>query len=565
MGRTRLVAVLLGLLAGLVYLSNLRPMGSGDTLATRLLPFSLLREGDLDLDEFTWLRPGEEKRPYFLLRDAGGHWRSKYPVATPLIVTPLAWPFDAWARARGIADGDARFRLLTAVFERSAAAALAAMSVALVFLAACVVVPWPWAVAAALVYAFGTSTWTYSQALWQHALAEVGIAGAALCLLRSPSTRRALLAGLAAALALAARPTAIVVAGLLALYLWRERRTDLWRFAAVFGAGALLVRTYNVRAVGRATGGYGGVGMGLPDPEALLGLLVSPSRGLFIYCPLALLALVALWRRTDPPLLRWCALALPAYALVFASSRIWWGGFSYGPRFFTDVMPLLTLSALPAARALWARRAGRLLLVAGAAWGIGVQAIGVYFDDHDWDTFPVSVDRQPERLWAWSDPQILRALRTGWRGTEYAPLLWQLLTDPRPAPLVPLAPADLAGEIASPTATPWRCAAGAWCAVELRISNRSAAAVWPAYSDFGELEVGVGAFWRGRDGAVVPGIGGFIPLRRQLGPGDSAPFRLAIDAPRQPGAYELELRVMQSFGATGQHGNAVLALPVRVE
>lgn len=117
----------------------------------RLQAFSLVREGNLDLDEFSWLRPGEEVRPCFLLRDKSGHWRSKYPVATPVIAAPLAWPFARWAAARGIEDRDARFRLLTAVVERLAAALLAAASVALVLLAAAEIAPLRWAVAAALV------------------------------------------------------------------------------------------------------------------------------------------------------------------------------------------------------------------------------------------------------------------------------------------------------------------------------------------------------------------------------------------------------------------------------
>lgn len=562
--RARRAAVLVGLCAFAVSLTNLRPMGSGDTIGARLLPFSLLREGNFDLDEFAWLRPDADRRPYFLLRDGVGHWRSKYPVATPLVATPLAWPFLRWADAHGIDDQDARFRLLTAVFERLAAALLGAVSVALVLLAAREIASLRWAIAAALVYAFGTGTWVYSQALWQHPLAEVAVAGAAVCLLRPPTRRRALLAGAAAALALAARPSAIIPAAIFGLCIWRERRADFWHFLGTFTAGAALLVAYNVSTLALPTGGYRGSGLGLPDAGRLLGLLVSPSRGLFVYCPLALLALGALSRRTQPTALRWFALALPAYALFFAGSRLWWGGYSYGPRLFTDVMPLVVLCALPLAQRLWQRRGGRALLVIGAAWGIGVQAIGVYGDDNDWNNAPVSVDRQTSRLWSWSDPQILRALRGGSHGWDFAPLLRQLLTDPRPAPLVVLEPADLAGAIESTTAAPWRCRAGTRCAIDVRVANHSAAAVWPAYSDFGDLEVGLGAFWRA-DGAVVPDVGGFIPLRRQLGPGDAARFRLPLDPPARAGAYELELFVIQTFGRTAQHGGASLSVPVIVE
>lgn len=560
----RRVALLIGVVAFAVYLTNLRPMGSGDTIPARLLPFSLLREGNLDLDEFAWLRAPEIKKPYFLQLDRGGHWRSKYPVATPLVVAPLAWPFVWWASAQGLDDRDARFRLLTAVFERVAAALLGAVSVALVLLAAREVAPVGWAVAAAVFYAFGTSTWVYSQALWQHGLAEVAIAGAALCLLRPATRSRAVLVGLAAALALAARPTTFVLAAILALAVWRERRDNLWWFAGAFALGVLPLLAYNVAFAARPTGGYSPRALTAPGVERLFGLLISPSRGLLVYCPLALLALGALRRQTQPVVLRILALALPAYLAFFTTSRIWWGGHSYGPRFFTDVMPLVVLCALPVAQDLWARGFGRALLVAGAVWCVGVQAVGVYCDDNDWNTFPASVDKQTERLWSWSDPQILRALRSGWHGGDFAPLLWQLFTDPRSAPLVALEPADLAGAIAAEAPAPWRCRAGAWCAIDVRVTNRSAASVWPAYTDHGHLEVGLAAVWSA-GGVVEPGIGGFVPIRRQLGPGDAVRLRPSIEAPARAGTYQLDLAVVQSLGNVGRRGAAALSVPVIVE
>ena len=562
--RTRRAALLVGVAAFAVFLTNLRPMGSGDTVGARLLPFSLLREGNLDLDEFGWLRATVSRRPYFLQRDGAGHWRSKYPVATPLVAAPLAAPFVRWARAHDIEDGDARFRLLTAVFERLSAALIGAVSVALVLLAAREVAPLSWAVAAAVFYAVGTSTWVYSQALWQHGLAEAAIAGAALGALRPASGARALLTGAAAALALAARPTTFLVAAILGLYMWRQRRAGFWRFAGAFAAGALVLVAYNWTVMERATGGYSPRALTMPGLERLLGVLVSPSRGLLVYCPLALLALTALRRRSEPIALRYFALALPAYVAFFASTRIWWGGFSYGPRFFTDIMPLVVLCALPSARELWARRGGRALLVAGAAWGVVVQAVGVYCDDNDWNNFPVSIDRQTARLWSWSDPQILRALRSGWHGWDFAPLLRQLVTDPRPAPLVALESSDLSGSIEAVAAPPWHCRAGAWCPVDVRVANRSAASVWPGYSDFGNLDVGMGAVWRAGD-AVEPGVGGFVPLRRHIGPGDVAQVRVSIEAPRRAGTYQLELVLVQNLGGGGRRGEAALVVPVIVE
>lgn len=554
--------MLVGALTFAVYLSPLREVRSGDTIPARLLPFTLLRDGDLDLDEFPWLRVAEPQ-PYFLRAMPDGHWRSKYPLATPLLVTPLAVPFVWWAAAHGIGDDDARFRLLTVVFERVASAALGAVAVALILLAARQIAPLRWAVAAAAVAAFGTSLWPHSLALWQHPLTALAIAGSALALLRPPTPRRALWAGILAGVAVAARPTAIMLLPILALFGWRERRAQVWWLVGPMLAGALAVAALNMVIAGRASGGYAFF-LPVPALAPALGLLLSPSRGLFIYTPLAVLALDAFRRGTRPVVLRYFALMLPIYVAVFSGSTSWWAGWSYGPRFFTDIVPLLTLGALPAARRAWEHGAGRVLLIAGALWGIGVQATGVYCDHEDWNRFPVSVDKRQDRLWSWSDPQMLRSLGAGWHGGELGGVLRQLASDPRPVPLVPLDAEQLAATIEPLTPTPWRCQGGRPCTGEVRVTNRSAASIWPAYTDYGPYGVVVGAWWTGGE-APTPERGMWARLPRHLGPGDAATVRLPITVPPSPGTHTLAIGVLQDRAPDPSSGGAWIPVPVVVE
>src|SRR4051812_15345846 len=62
----------------LIYVSRILITGRalpvcGDTIPTHLLPVSLLREGNLDLDEFTELRAGRDL-PYYLSAAHGHVW-----------------------------------------------------------------------------------------------------------------------------------------------------------------------------------------------------------------------------------------------------------------------------------------------------------------------------------------------------------------------------------------------------------------------------------------------------------------------------------------------------------
>ena len=155
------------------------------------------------------------------------------------------------------------------------------------------------------------------------------------------------------------------------------------------------------------------------DPSHILGVLVSPSRGLLWFMPSALLLFFTpFFVLRDRRLLVASAIAVAAVTLVILSISgfaTWWGGFSYGPRLFQPALPALAFLALITAQA--AGNLGRpaqaaLLSLFGvvACWEAFVHIGGVSSGrGMQWNVSPVSVDDAPERLWDWSDPQFLAA------------------------------------------------------------------------------------------------------------------------------------------------------------
>lgn len=557
---------MLGAACFLLYLTNLRPIGAWDSIPARLLPFSILRQGNLDLDEFTWLRRLEPE-PYFLRRSPSGHWLSRYPVGVPVIVTPLYVPITWWLQSHHIDDDDVRFRLASVVMERIAAATIAATSVVFVFLAAAAMTSTRVAVGVTLAYGLASSTWTVgSQALWQHGLAELGLAGLSFYLMAPIRRRTAVAAGAFAALGVLARPTMLVFALVALVFVWRERRAQLIPFLSLPVLGAGLLLAYNLRVVNIATGGYQRGTFAWPAIDRFLGLLVSPNRGLFIYTPAAALAIPTLCRpgRAGPRWLAYAPFGVAAYLLLYSAWIGWWGGHCYGPRFIADALPVIALGAIPVVERLWQSGRGRLLVLALVFWGLLVQAIGAYCDDNSWNALPRSVDRASWRAWDWNDPQILRAARAGWHAFDLAPLLWQALAHPEPALLHALDPEQLSGEMTTSDPLPRRYRRQGKGALHLRVINRGALA-WPAFSDFAYLQVWITYRWWSRD-AVVQGEGGFIPLPRNVGPQESIALNAEIEAPTRPGEYQLELIVTQAVDPTkGRSGGAALRVPVQVE
>jgi hypothetical protein len=152
------------------------------------------------------------------------------------------------------------------------------------------------------------------------------------------------------------------------------------------------------------------------DLTGLAGVLVSPSRGLLIFSPVVLLAAAGGgaairggWRR--PP--AWCLLAAAFQYVLYGTYAVWWGGHTYGPRYMLDLLPLLAPVAIAGAERLARPRAYAAAGVA-LAWSIGVAATGAFYYPNDrWNTDPADVDRYHDRLWEWSDSQIVRCWTRG--------------------------------------------------------------------------------------------------------------------------------------------------------
>ena len=137
--------------------------------------------------------------------------------------------------------------------------------------------------------------------------------------------------------------------GIFATRKWRIR--DLAFVAAGGAPFALLLAAYNATRFGNPwTTGYsnlsGGFGAGFATPLeiGLRGLLLSPSRSIFIYAPLSVVAGGILWRETPA---RRDRVALAATWLLpllwYAKVTVWHGGPGWGPRY---LLPGLTLAAL---------------------------------------------------------------------------------------------------------------------------------------------------------------------------------------------------------------------------
>jgi MFS family permease len=387
--------------------------------------FSIAREGDLDLDE---LSPPWDLDFYDVVRVEDRHL-PYYPWGPAIFAVPLVVLGDATS----VVDIDAR--PVTWPVELPTASAIVALATVLIYLMSLEMLADTTgrrrqviALVAALTFAFGTSAWsTASRGLWQHGPSVLFLSLSLLLAVRSrrnPKLARWLGASLGAAFVM--RPTNAIALIVLGAWVAFRHRRQVIGFVATGIAVAIpfvAVNFANYHSWLPPAFLASRLAIGVA-PVGLLGTLVSPSRGLFVYSPVLLLAIVGMVvkvRRRQFESLDAAAIAvIVLHWLLIGLWPAWHGGYSYGPRLFTDVLPFFIYLMLPALETLPSsfrgltirKRLGFLTVTLLIATSVVTNAQGAIFNETTcWNVEPMNGEPFVERFWDWSDPQMLRGVR----------------------------------------------------------------------------------------------------------------------------------------------------------
>ena len=343
----------IGLLVALCSASvNIRTI-SNDNIPNVLIPVSVLREGNLDLDEFRYLIDDTDQRVcYWAVETQRGRF-SRYPIWTGIVASPFFVPVALFGPDR-IAES-----LLLRV-GRFAAVAACGLFAGFMAVALRRYVSGLWAASLTLFAVAGSTMQHQLGANLSNQTLPILCVGVLLWLLTSSNmTRaRALCAGLIAGLAVASRlPIVFIALAPLGLFLSHTG----WRRHLPFAAIGLLIfpgATLIYQAVAFDNPfqtGYGdepGVGFTAPMAEGLSGLLVSPTCGLLVYSPWLIFGLVGGFqclrgRGVDHDanaLGRWLVLGVVGQLAVFSKWWAWNGALSFGgPRMLAETIPALTM------------------------------------------------------------------------------------------------------------------------------------------------------------------------------------------------------------------------------
>jgi len=404
-------------------ISNGTILGAVDTAPVIPSAVSIVREGNWDLSEFHRLgrsRIPQDREAALLgcYQEISGGIYSAFPSG----MVSFAVPVTSMARLCG-ADLDRH--LVHLRLEKITAALVASFSLGLFFIAACCLGSTLAAMVATGLLAISSGLYTtVGLGLRQHGGIAFWILTALLAELRSsgrPTRLGTVIQGIACAGLLMCRPTAaLLIAGLTTWIFLRAPRRALETLAVAAAAYLPCLLMYfmiygNLFGPATINGSMSGEFWHPGRIETMTGVLVSPARGLFVYQPWAILAFLSLRPRTRalavefgyrPGPSGWtgfCLSITAAHCLVISAWHDWSGGYCWGSRLLTDILPLLGLACVPAIAALWSRPRARVVIVALGVVGALTHLPCAYMNAAAWNY----VTDHTSDLWSWSRPPFL--------------------------------------------------------------------------------------------------------------------------------------------------------------
>ncbi len=384
---------------------------SEDYLGTAALPFSLLKEGNFDLNEYysemvaAYPQPDNPLSVPYYLREHNGNYYSIRPVLTAF----LALPSYVIPVILNIPVNIETLR----VMSRIGGAFIVALSAGYFYLILERLIPnkrlriFLW-----IIYCFGTNSFsTNSQGLWQHGTSQLLLCVAFYYFLKDKIFATALALGLA----VIGRPTNLlsyVVFGLYILMTDKISMNSKLKKAVVYGLGGLIPiifeLTVNKLIFGNADNpGYleQMTGWRANWIEGFTGLWLSPSKGILTNSPIFIFIFYTFYekftnffkkRETDFYFPLMCIVLI--HIAVMGKWYSWYGGYSWGYRMASDVIPFLVILLIPFFEKFYEKKLWRLNAYLFGAISICTQTFGIIFFDGIWHT----VFDGKDRWWLWS-------------------------------------------------------------------------------------------------------------------------------------------------------------------
>ena len=327
---------------------NSLPLQSEDILPSVFTGISLVKDNTIYLNNYyemmvsKYPQPDDSSRTPFYLKKVGDNYLSAFPILSSIVTYPIFLvylqfvPEVNWQDVYNLSH-------LSGAFVVSLSSVLFYFLLINVFKFSNRTSLW-----LTIVYSFATVNLSLvSQGLWQHGVVQLFLILGFIYFYKKNYFLMTLFLGFG----ILARPTAAIV--LLILGIFIILRKDLnFRNTAYSIFGVLIPLTFfliynQVYYQDISNQGYAGQ---LLDswignfPESFFGIWLSPSKGILVYSPVLIFSLIAVYKGfKKEEYLKISFWVILLHTLVLSKWKHWYGGFGYGYRMISDILPFLVL------------------------------------------------------------------------------------------------------------------------------------------------------------------------------------------------------------------------------
>ncbi|MBI4091169.1 hypothetical protein HY419_00290, partial [candidate division WWE3 bacterium] len=336
---------------------------SEDTIPAMFLPVAIIKDRSLYLDKYydmmiaRYPHPDDKKQILgltpFYLKKVGTHYLSAFPLMAALLSLPVfLMPM--------VLNVGITWENLAFLSRLSASLTLSVAGVVL-FLLLTKCVDEKKSLLLTFIFLFATINFaSISQALWQHGPLQLFSLLALLFIMKSQNDFSMLpVSGFFMGLAVLSRPTAFLPLVLLSVFIFKVfGLRGLVKFALpaglLFAAYFFYVEAFYLNISNE--GYFSQILQGWKTPlyKGFFGMLISPSKGIFVYSPIFIFSLAG-WYMVlrkkaasfNDILLRYCGMIVLAHVAIVSMWKHWYGGWSFGYRMASDIIPYLTILLVP--------------------------------------------------------------------------------------------------------------------------------------------------------------------------------------------------------------------------
>lgn len=348
-----------------------KPFKTIDTFSGRLTSISLVEEKNFDLNEFygtpdsyliekvkefneTYVKEEINGRIYFhpwIITIQSNHFYSSYPLVVPILNFPFYWIVSFFYDFKKIHINDLNLPFhFTYKLDNFISSFWIALSAILMFYLIEKKFNRKFAYLITLIYVFLTPSFSLlSHNTWQHTII-VFIVTSILILIESNKKWSHFTLGVLTGLLFFIRPTTIVFYILLLVNFkkikWKSFLIGYIFISLIFSYLHLSIYDH---IVGPYIAHFKMTGIKLDSTlfhERFFNLLFSPSRGRFIFMPYLIIIFMGnfyLFLKKENIFLLMLFIPFFIYLFYYSFYPVWHGGWNYGPRFFSDLLPLFML------------------------------------------------------------------------------------------------------------------------------------------------------------------------------------------------------------------------------